>query len=143
MTDDTEWPWRLRCVAIHEYAHLHAARHFDLWGWVSIRAGHDQRFAGQFTAEPSDDAHAKRIVGLAGACAEQLDHEYGSTPGRVAEAIRLSPADAAMAGAFDVTHVEECLAILRAAWPAIVRDAHGAVELEVREAERASAWIPA
>lgn len=136
---DADWTRELRCVALHEYAHLHVALHFGIWGWVSLRATAGNAFAGQFTAEPSDDADAKRIVGLAGACAEQLDCDPAITPARVMEAIRLSPADAAIAGTFDAVHVAACLAILRSEWPAIVRDAHGAIELETREAERATA----
>jgi hypothetical protein len=128
----------LRAVAVHEYAHLHVARHFGIWGWVSLRQSPDTgRFTGHFNAEASDDAHAKRITGLAGACAEALAQDALATGASLLPGLELSHADAAITGAFDAAHVDECLAILRAAWPAIVRDAHGAIELETREAERA------
>lgn len=147
MTDSEHWNLGqsallrdLRAVALHEYAHLHVAQHFGIWGWVCIRPSSRPGtgpFAGQFTAETIDDAHAQRIIGLAGACAERLDCDPGMTP--AVGSLRLSPTDAAMAGEFDMTDVEECLAILRASWPAIVRDAHGAIELELRDAQRATA----
>src|SRR5262245_22054885 len=103
----------LRSVALHEYAHLHVAQHFGVWGWINIRRGEANAFAGEFTAEPIDDAHARRIIGLAGSCAELLDRDPGTRFGL--DDLRLSRSDALMAGAFDATHIAECVAILRAA----------------------------
>lgn len=147
------WALELRSVAMHEYAHLHVARHFAVWGWVHIRARPEADglerpfFSGQFTAEALDDPHARQVIGLAGVCAEALDHDSGITPLRMSRLIAegraaLSPADRAMAAAFETAHVAESLAILRSSWPAIVMDAHGAIELEIREADRApsSCW---
>jgi hypothetical protein len=138
-----DWTAQLRVVAIHEYAHLHVAKHFGIWGWVHIRPNpraNGLRYAGQFTAEPSEDAYPKQIIGLAGVCAEEMDRDAQITPALMLERLRghcLSPTDREMAGDFDVAHVEQCVAILRSTWPDLIRDAHGAIELERREAQRA------
>lgn len=118
-----------------------------MWGWIHIVPCADgdglerKFFRGQFNAESSDDVHAMRMIGLAGTCAERIDTDEHASAAHILDLIRdevihLSETDAAMAGEFDDSHLEECLSILRSQWSSIVGDTLRQIELETRTAER-------
>lgn len=133
----------LHRACLHEFAHLHVARHFGVWGRVVIERNPDggiyeTHWAGRFeiyNAAPS--RRAEVVIGLAGACAEWLDFEWHVTPAMVLDAIdegteQLSPTDAAKVGAVTLPKVRASMDLVRRLWPGIKADAELHVATEVR-----------
>jgi len=115
----------LRRTCIHEYAHWAVARHFGAAGFVTIVACRGEpRYAGRFQMHGELADNAWRIVALAGAVAEYLAEDPAMAAAQVVAGLqgipsRLSGVDAELAAGYAIADVEQCLVIVRAAWPEI------------------------
>jgi hypothetical protein len=123
----------LRRACIHEYAHLAIARRFGACGFVTIvpivpRTPDEERFAGRFQmlGELADDEW--RIVALAGTVGECLDGDPCADALEIARrlddgTLALPDVDAQLARGYTAEDVVRCVALVRAEWSTIRREA--------------------
>jgi hypothetical protein len=128
----------LRRTCVHEYGHMHVARHHGVYAHVRIEpnpdGGDDQYHYGGdchiLTEFPSQQARID--IALAGGIAELIASDEYDPDLIISEtAGMLSPIDRIHAGAFDWDDVERCHTLLQQLWPAVLVD----VEREV------AAWL--
>jgi hypothetical protein len=128
---------------MHEYAHLHVARHFGVHGHVTIEANPDgglyeSHYVGQlhvFTLVPT--AHGRAMVGLAGFVAEWLCENPVITAEDLFAELDLDPeslseSDRRYAPNVTPRTVGAALWLVRKLWPDIVADAELHASAEAR-----------
>jgi hypothetical protein len=130
----------LRRVCLHEFAHLHVARHHGVAGHVRVAANPhagdgltERMFIGKFHfLQRCEDASALRQIGLAGTVAEELDDDTTLEGWQILEwlqegTLELSGTDAKYAGDYTEADLDLTIALVRDLWDALDSDA----ELEV------------
>jgi hypothetical protein len=120
----------LRRACIHEYAHWAVARHFGAAGFVTIVASRTgpPSWGGRFQMYGELADGEWRIVALAGTVAECVEEDPGVDALAIIASLRQDPSmlsaiDAQLAQGFGDDDVLRCLAIVKAAWHEIAREA--------------------
>jgi len=127
------WERDAHTACVHEFGHLHVARHFGVEGFVRIipnehRADGDLWWYASFYSERIGDAKVRRLIGLAGLVAECMHVDSDVSADAILESIELggsvlSTSDAAMSARFTKSDLNECVDLVRSRWGEIQRDA--------------------
>lgn len=132
-----DWP-ELHRVALHEVAHLHAARAVGCTGLslhVGLRRGRVE------ITDPPTDPRALALIGIAGLAGEMLHENESVDAAAVVQAAaagdqRMSGEDRVLAPAVDRQLAEVALQVLRQAWPSIRAEARAAALAAVHESQQ-------
>jgi hypothetical protein len=105
--------------------------HFAVWGRVDIFRNDtddivtETLVVGKFRmSKKPEDSHHRRMIGLAGTIAKELDEDPEICGWEIFEwlafqTIELSASDAELAGEYTEADVEECLELLRSVWSSV------------------------
>lgn len=128
----------LQLVALHEVAHLHAARAVGCAG-LTLNVG--LRRGAVVITDPPSDPRALALIGVAGLVGELLHADPAVDAAAVVRAVesgdeRMSREDRALAPAVDLQMAEVALQVLRRDWASIRAAARAAALAAVHQAHQ-------